>query len=277
MTRKIFLNVPYEEKDQVKRLGARWDVEDRGWYIPEKLQRAAFEQWLPRMFQANAKPPHILSELIPSPSWYINLRSLLPADDWTSLRHQCSDKAGRRCQVCGGRGPRWPVECNEQWQYFENPATPGCGVQKLLRLVALCPTCHSTKHLGKAQIDGTYEAALAQLGYVNSWTAEQCEVHANQAFHVWERRSAMFWQFDLSILQSWNISELNIQAYGFSPLPSIEGVNVVVHPTLAMQFNHDAGLVPLDELLWPYRCGVLFPNMPLAAGIWPGTDPLDDD
>lgn len=34
MGEMVFLDVPYHEKDEAKRLGARWDPEVRKWYIP---------------------------------------------------------------------------------------------------------------------------------------------------------------------------------------------------------------------------------------------------
>lgn len=33
-TPKVFLNVPFERKDEVKALGAKWDPEHRGWWLP---------------------------------------------------------------------------------------------------------------------------------------------------------------------------------------------------------------------------------------------------
>lgn len=40
-----FLNVPYAEKDDAKRLGARWDAARRKWYIPPGVDPAAFARW----------------------------------------------------------------------------------------------------------------------------------------------------------------------------------------------------------------------------------------
>ena len=42
------LNVPYAEKDEARRLGARWNAELKTWYVPPGLLLAAFERWLPR-------------------------------------------------------------------------------------------------------------------------------------------------------------------------------------------------------------------------------------
>ena len=31
--KKIYLNVPYSEKDEAKKLGAKWDAKNKKWYI----------------------------------------------------------------------------------------------------------------------------------------------------------------------------------------------------------------------------------------------------
>lgn len=47
-----YLNVPYEEKDDVKRLGAKWDVSAKKWYY-EGAVNPAFDKWASK--QANVK------------------------------------------------------------------------------------------------------------------------------------------------------------------------------------------------------------------------------
>jgi hypothetical protein len=43
---KVFLNVPYAEKDAAKSLGARWDGTKRKWYIPAGLDKELFRKWV---------------------------------------------------------------------------------------------------------------------------------------------------------------------------------------------------------------------------------------
>lgn len=45
-TSNINLKVPFNEKDQAKALGARWNAELKLWYVPEGLDSAPFEKWL---------------------------------------------------------------------------------------------------------------------------------------------------------------------------------------------------------------------------------------
>jgi len=47
MTERVVLRVAYSEKDEVKRLGARWDVAQRHWYVPDGVSLQAFARWLP--------------------------------------------------------------------------------------------------------------------------------------------------------------------------------------------------------------------------------------
>ena len=41
----IALKVPFNEKDQAKSLGARWNAEAKHWYVPQGVDAAPFEKW----------------------------------------------------------------------------------------------------------------------------------------------------------------------------------------------------------------------------------------
>jgi hypothetical protein len=42
---KIYLNVPFVEKDEAKALGARWDVDKKRWYVPSNKDVTLFAKW----------------------------------------------------------------------------------------------------------------------------------------------------------------------------------------------------------------------------------------
>ncbi|MDP3089031.1 MAG: DUF5710 domain-containing protein [Methylotenera sp.] len=42
----IILKVPFNEKDQAKALGARWNAESKHWYVPQGIDTSPFEKWL---------------------------------------------------------------------------------------------------------------------------------------------------------------------------------------------------------------------------------------
>lgn len=52
---RIDLNVPFAEKDEAKRLGARWDGERKVWYVPEGIDAAAFSKWTPKTPDINIR------------------------------------------------------------------------------------------------------------------------------------------------------------------------------------------------------------------------------
>ncbi len=43
---RIGLNVPYEEKDEAKELGAKWDADNKLWYVPDGIDHTLFSKWL---------------------------------------------------------------------------------------------------------------------------------------------------------------------------------------------------------------------------------------
>lgn len=45
---RIYLNVPYREKDAASDLGAKWDRREKSWYVPEGKDVEPFGKWLGR-------------------------------------------------------------------------------------------------------------------------------------------------------------------------------------------------------------------------------------
>lgn len=141
--------------------------------------------------------PRLTVELVPTTSWGANLRALMPRFDWDKLRHQVALKAENCCEICGRQGRRHAVECHEVWDYDDETH-----VQRLVRLIALCPACHQVKHFGSTSMRGQSRAALAQLARVNHWTYEEAERHVTCALDVWRRRSTHEWALDLRALRT---------------------------------------------------------------------------
>ena len=108
--------------------------------------------------------------------------------------------AGYICEICSGRGSRWPVECHERWRYDEKTK-----IQLLKGLIALCPDCHMVKHFGRSTAIGKQEEAYQHLMAVNEWTRSYADIYIRDIFKIWERRSKERWTLDIS----WLKSELN--------------------------------------------------------------------
>jgi len=141
--------------------------------------------------------PKLTIELVPSSQWGDNLRSHLKPLQWDLLRQACYVRADNRCEVCGGRGHKHPVECHEIWEYNDSAR-----IQKLLGLVSLCPSCHKVKHIGFALTQGqdSFMRSLGQLATVNKWPMELAIEYVDRQFQIHKIRSQWKWQIDLSWL-----------------------------------------------------------------------------
>lgn len=135
-------------------------------------------------------------ELVPATSWFSNLRSLLTPEEWNKIRKGCYKHANYKCEICNGVGPAHPVECHETWEYDEEN-----NVQKLIGLIALCPSCHEVKHIGLAGIKGRHDEAVAHFCKVNNCAKTEAEKYIKDAFEVWNKRSQREWVLDISLLE----------------------------------------------------------------------------
>jgi len=53
MTNRIYLSCPFEEKDQCKKLGARWDNARKSWFITPAMDPLPFQRWWPDDTKSN--------------------------------------------------------------------------------------------------------------------------------------------------------------------------------------------------------------------------------
>jgi hypothetical protein len=193
----IPLCVPFARKDEARRAGARWNKEGRVWTCDPALlatsSYARLRPFVPRMYRPDVVPPFIRPWMVPQTLWGKNLRALLPKEQWDVVRRHAYEAAGNRCRVCGGRGPQWPVEADEAWDYDDETRT-----QTLKGVIALCPDCHHIRHWGKTSVDGNEEEALQRLMMINGWSREVAEQAVEVAFEQWDRRSRHDWQSDYS-------------------------------------------------------------------------------
>lgn len=195
----IPLCVPFEARGRAYAAGARWNGTEKVWECDPALLAAAggaydaLRPFLPRMHRRDLEPPYVRPFMVPQSCWGKNLRAVLSEEDWKRVRQHAYDAAGRRCVVCGGRGPQWPVEADEAWAYDD-----AARVQTLKGVIALCPDCHLVRHWGRATVTGIADVALAQMMRVNGWSREQAEAAGDEGMRLWESRSRQAWRIDYS-------------------------------------------------------------------------------
>ena len=204
LTDRVWLDVPYSDKDAAKQLGARWDADQKRWYDP-RPPTAGLERWvgLPdvpeelagedRMFGAG-----LFVDMVPASCWFTNVRSCVNERDWERLRRPIIRRAGQACEVCRrgeDRAAGRRLEVHERWHYDQASTT-----QTLRRLICLCSDCHTTTHLGLANIRGRATEALAHLREVTGMDDHQVARHVEAANQLWLERSQRDWTLDLSML-----------------------------------------------------------------------------
>jgi len=136
-------------------------------------------------------------ELVPSTCWCSNLRDHLSTDEWEVVKKYTFKKANNVCEICSGRGPKWPVECHEVWHYDDKTLT-----QTLVRTIALCPDCHQVKHFGLASIRGFGEKALSHFMIVNKESKKNSLKYIDSCFKLYEKRSKKQWTLNIDWLNS---------------------------------------------------------------------------
>lgn len=144
--------------------------------------------------------PRLTVTLVPREQWGANLSQSLKGARWDTLRKVTYSRAGNVCEVCGGVGKQHPVEAHEVWDYDDTT-----GVQRLVRLIALCPACHAVQHFGRSAAMGQGPEALAHLRSVNGWDAQTAKAHIDRAKAVWDRRNKVAWTLDLAVLTDYGV------------------------------------------------------------------------
>jgi len=139
--------------------------------------------------------PRLTIELVPATQWGANLRAVLRPGEWRRCREFAQQKSGELCGICGRTGRNGRLECHELWQFDDERHQ-----QRLVGLIALCPSCHLVKHFGRAVARGFAGEANDQLMFVNRWTAAEAEHHVEESRLLWEQRSQYRWQLDVSWL-----------------------------------------------------------------------------
>jgi hypothetical protein len=201
---RVYLDVPFGEKDKAKALGARWDPAAKRWYDP-RPPSPGLDRWAARPDVPDVLPGEdrtfgdgLFVDLVPRSCWFTNVRSCVTQQDWERLRRSILRRAGFRCETCGTpedhAAAQW-LDVHERWHYDDHR-----GVQTLRRLIAVCKPCHLVTHFGYANVTGRTDEAFAHLRAITGMSETQARAHIRSAEEVWIKRSARVWHLDLNVL-----------------------------------------------------------------------------
>ncbi|WP_131784091.1 DUF5710 domain-containing protein [Legionella gresilensis] len=197
---RFYLTVPFNEKEEAKALGCLWDPHQKQWYLsaenPEIIARWPIERSeLPAEFSGENRAfggNELYVDLVPQSCWFTNVRTCIAKNDWNRLRRYIYNRANYLCECCGEKAP---LEAHERWDFNE-----GTKIQKLVRVIALCKLCHEVTHMGLAQIRGRGEIAFRHLMKVTKMNELEAQLHIDEAFSLWEKRSQFHWLLDISLI-----------------------------------------------------------------------------
>lgn len=225
---RVYLDVPFPDKDAAKALGARWDPKAGRWHDPRPptpgLERWAALPEVPDLLPGEDRSfgTGLFVDLVPSSCWFTNVRTCVSPQDWERLRRMITRRAGQACEVCGARKDpavsRW-LEAHERWAYDEHTST-----QTLRRLICLCSDCHLSTHLGFANVTGRTAQALAHLRKVTGMTEAQLSRHVHHAETAWTNRSRRTWTLDLSMLTEAGVTLARPEAAADRPSAARHGL-----------------------------------------------------
>jgi len=141
-------------------------------------------------------------DLVPRSCWWSNVRTHLTRTQWDKIRTQICRLADNKCEICGGTGTSHLVECHEIWEYDQQEK-----VQTLKKIIAVCPSCHQTKHIGRTRNFNIelWDQAYKRFQNINELTDSETELFHDYFWQQWEERSGMEWQFDITLLNQYNI------------------------------------------------------------------------
>lgn len=133
---------------------------------------------------------------VPDSCWYSNLRTLLPQKVWDIIRKDAYARANGRCMICGARVKR--LEAHEDWEYDEENQ-----VQRLANVLALCHSCHLVIHIGRTQLMGEEERAIAHFCKVNKCGYSDYIRALGQANEYHQRLNRVGeWKLDVTFIEN---------------------------------------------------------------------------
>ena len=216
----IYLHVPFEQKDDAKSMGAKWDPEKKLWYAPDESFKQLIDKYsvlVPKTTRNVKKTNSSSSEIEKEPQKplvlvgenrrfggnelfvdilpkgsNISLRKILNDNDFSRLRNLLVKRVAYRCECCSEEcisSERKYLEVCEMFSFNLNTH-----IQRLERLTALCKKCYTTTRL----MDKT--VALQHLMDINELDIDDAKQHIYEAFNSWKNRSEIKWTIDLSII-----------------------------------------------------------------------------
>jgi hypothetical protein len=150
------------------------------------LMDGNFEEIYEELGFVKPNPRYLLHSNIPKPLHEVNPRSIKGQKWWDEQRHKIYEQQGYCCAACGvykseTKGSKKWLECHEVYDINYK-----LGKLFFVKLIALCPYCHSFIHIARLQM--LYEKGEISLrGYLSVLTHGKEILEKNNLLLEWER------------------------------------------------------------------------------------------
>lgn len=244
-TERIWLPIPWNRRREAMAMGAKADVnasKGSDLFVTPDQDLRRFQRMLPLIHRARRPEPFAFPPIAAKAAGQ-NLWTLFDKATWDHVRTTSYARAGHRCMLCGEQAPRptdggsprrGPVDAHEVWSWSMPDDDPslGVGIQRLERIMTLCPACHACFHAAnattRARRDARYEEAAAFIRGrqmdINGMSEEDLDRHLARSADDWNRtRGVDRWIVDLSHLAAQDYMAdadpvfLATNAAGFAP------------------------------------------------------------
>ena len=170
-------------------------TQDRAQRVPQEPEQSNHKEEIESSVLTQDVDLKLTIELVPSMSWYVNVRDKVSKDAWDQIRKQVYRKYNYRCAICGAKTS---LHCHELWNYNDDTH-----VQSLKGYMAICEDCHHIKHFGHSKVmaergDLNIERVIDHFMRVNNCTREVFDEYLSKEMETWEERSQFEWQVELN-------------------------------------------------------------------------------
>ena len=109
LSEKVYLEVHFVEKDDAKKLGARWDPLKKKWYVMDnhsnlhKLEEKYKIRTDPIILSDEDRSyggNDLFIDLIPNTCWFKSARNSIHPRDWDRVRNYVYNRVNNRCELC---------------------------------------------------------------------------------------------------------------------------------------------------------------------------------
>lgn len=202
---KIYLELPFDRKDEFKALGAKWDKLKAAWYIyATNPDRDAILSRVPQMRELTQLNDDVsvgggrhCIELQMTPYGCPNLaKNRLRTDDWASLRRFVFQRAFGMCEYCCDNPAQY---LQDFWVYDETSR-----VRTLKRIFAACSECSDVVGFRRNKVEP--RLLRERLAMVNVISIEDAQRLIDAEFLVSSERRNKNWDSDCSVLAEQGIT-----------------------------------------------------------------------